>query len=423
LDHGCQERDWPDGHPFPADNTRKPSGFKRRTETAPYRLLLPDFYPLINQIAKVLIREWMTPPERWDDEDSDERGIPSWLSHWAHRQAAWAITKRVHEQWKRLLADADPTILTIQNKVFSASFGYDLGPQRERVILQEELYREKFLVKDLLTFRAAGIVAAWVTSVAEMAEWRKCFCPPEVRPYTALNKTLNALPGGVPPYLLARLHRFILPRPITNRLELITTILADGKNNFSVFAFAHQHEIAQAMQKVGRFLHRDLSHRRRRDVKAVVQFLSDFPERHPGRIVGLADKAIRWHRDCQDEIIQNSISRIGNDTLLAKPPIPLPDLPGVKFLATVGDVCEEAELMKHCIASYIRRASNGQCYLFHVDHDNEAASVEVSAEGYVMQSQGPGNKPNRCSAWATKLLSPWAKRLRNGPGAGHFQGE
>jgi hypothetical protein len=330
------------------------------------------------------------------------------LADWLPKQTGRAIASQVWEQWARLLSGAEPTVLRVQKAVFSANWGYDVG---KSVIMQEELYREKFIVKDILAFRGAQIAACF-GSLDEMRNWRALFCPPEVRPYKALNKTLNALPGGVTTRLLYRLRSFVLPRAITNRLELITTLSAEGQNNFDVFAHATAAEIVEAMLRVGRFLHRDFNPRRLRDVREVVGFLYDFPERHEGRIVGLADKSIRWHRDCQEEEIRKSLRELGRDALVSRPPIPVPAFPGVRFLETVGDVCNEGMSMGHCIASYAKKAYYGQCYLFHVEYERDAASVEVSPEGVVLQSQGPGNKPNRATEWGKVVLSQWAKGLR-----------
>src|SRR5262249_44142676 len=150
--------------------------------------------------------------------------------------------------------------------------------------------------------------------------------------------------GGVPARLLTELRKFVMPRPITNRLELLATLLAAGRSrHFKVFAFASAKDIAEAMRRVSRSLHEELRPRRWREVGSVVQYLHDFPETHNGTIVGLTDKAIRWHRDCQHEVIKKVICELGESTPLAKPSVPLPDVAGVRFLATVGDVCNEAE--------------------------------------------------------------------------------
>ena len=63
--------------------------------------------------------------------------------------------------------------------------------------------------------------------------------------------------------------------------------------------------------------------------------------------------------------------------------------------------------MRHCVAAYAQRAAAGQCYLFHVDHAGQEATVEVSPFGRVAQSCGPDNCSNDATAWGLKVLGMW----------------
>jgi hypothetical protein len=382
------------------------------------RFLLCDRYGLVSAIADCLMSEWIPPFKTWGAGDVDmcdlEYDPRAWLPEWLVTQTSRAIAKRVSAQAIRLLADANPTIMQIHRAVFSATFGYNIN----EVIMEEELYKDKYLVKDLESYRAAQIAAGFVKSLQELVEWRSLFRPPDAAPYKALNKTLNNLPAGVPARLLFALSSFILPRPVTNRCELIATISAHNTIHFNVFAHATSGEIGESMRKVGRYLHYDFNPRRWREIRGAVKYVCDFPEPHNGRLGGLTDKAIRWHRDGQARIIQNAVSQLGHDTPLARPPIPLPKVAGVRFLETVGDVCSEAEEMGHCIASYAKRAVQGECYLFHVEYGQDTASVEVSPNGSVRQSQGPQNQQNEATKLGSQVLSRWGKQLRRLPEAG-----
>ncbi len=234
------------------------------------------------------------------------------------------------------------------------------------------------------------------------------------------------LPGGVPAALLCDLRKIILPRPICNRWELITTILAGARtaDNFSVFAHATAAVIKEAMQRVSISLQREwarwsptprenLSPRRTRDVRTAVHYLLDYPEDHHGKIVGLAEKAIRWHGvEGRPMEARNSVTRFGTDRRLMKPPIPLPEIEGVRFLATVADAVSEGEQMEHCIASYSESAVEGRCYLFHVEYQGENASVEVSSSGKVIQARGPRNCYNKATRWAAQILGQWGRGFR-----------
>jgi hypothetical protein len=90
----------------------------------------------------------------------------------------------------------------------------------------------------------------------------------------------------------------------------------------------------------------------------------------------------------------------------------------VRFLDTVGAICAEAERMQHCVATYVDLAVGGNCYLFHVEHKGEEATVEVGCEGAVRQAQGPRNQRIRAARWGKRVLEYWAAGFPPGL-AGH----
>ena len=62
-------------------------------------------------------------------------------------------------------------------------------------------------------------------------------------------------------------------------------------------------------------------------------------------------------------------------------PVPLPTDPHVRFLSRVSE-------MDHCVGSriYIEKAVNGSCYIFHLDYQDQTATVEVDRWGHVVQA-------------------------------------
>jgi hypothetical protein len=339
---------------------------------------------------------------------------PTALRHWALRRTAWAIGNRVYDQWKRLLSIVDPTVLEVNKAVFSTTFGYGLAG----VLLDPDLYDQKCIVSDVLKYRAAAMAAKLCDrlgftdqAVEKLQNWRSLYVPEGYRPYTSLNKTLMNLPGGVPLKALERLRGLVLPRPIYDRLELLATLSATGglADNFKAIAFADADRIKTAMQRVSQHLRRSLSPRRWRDVETAIQFMLDFPEKHNGNIVGLADKSIRWHRDNRQEAAWEGVESLGEDRALARPPVGLPDEHGVQLLETVGDLVHESRRMESCISAYAERAVHGWCFLFHVEHNGEAASVEVDRWGRVRQSLGPRNTCNSASKWGKQRLARWGR--------------
>jgi hypothetical protein len=377
-------------------------------------------------VAETLMRPWNPPLRDRDGPDENDHHLDK-LKEWAVHKTAKAINKSVHVEWQRLLAQVDPTVLAVHRKVFSATWNCRRAP----LISDDALYKEQYVVKDILSYRAAAVAAllcevigpANETPIERMQHWRDLFAPAGMGTYHALNATLMNLPGGIPAGVLHELRSVILPRPIHNRLELITTILAGARtaDNFPVFAHATAGEIKEAMRRVSislqrRWVHATpepeelLSPRRNRDVRTAVQYLLDYPEDHHGRLLGLAEKAIRWHgAEGRQMEARKSVKRFGMDRQLTKPPIPLPKEEGIRFLATVADAVSEGEQMEHCIASYCEDAVEGRRYLFGADHEGERASVEVSPSGKVVQARGPRNCYNKAAQWAAQVLGKWGR--------------
>jgi hypothetical protein len=376
---------------------------------------------------------------------------------WREQTTGRRIGKALHAQWKRLLAQADPSVVAVQRAVFAATFS---APS---LLHDRALYHDPWVVRDIVTYRAAASAVALLaprepahledypfdlprtldetelpaylalrrsqlaqeTEAAEPPEdallerlrnWRNLFSP-SGQAYPSLNKTLDRLPR-IPTRLLGQLNRVRLERPITRRLELLLLLshvaTAYGpmwQRHLHLYMHARAEQIAEAMRRVDAHTHNDLRLARSHDMQVLVQFLNDYPEPHRGTIVGLADKSIVWHRHAQAHVQSQTVLALGGDSQTARPPIPLPEDGHISFLATVGAVVAEGAAMGHCIASYARQAVVGQCYLFHVEYAGEQASVEVGMDGRVRQSFGPRNQRNAASAWAEQALKEWGRAI------------
>src|SRR5262249_9237171 len=133
---------------------------------------------------------------------------------------------------------------------------------------------------------------------------------------------------------------------------------------------------------------------------------------HRGNIVGLARKSIRWHQHEQGRVMAATLRTLGPERPAALPPIALPVHPGIRFLATVKEICKEGAAMQHCIATYAGTAARGKCFLFHVEHAGRSASVAVDQEGTVREANGPRNEWNAAVQWGRRVLGRWGKALR-----------
>ena len=362
---------------------------------------------------------------------------------------ARTIKTDVGLQRLRLLAQVDPAVHQIQ------LIALRIAGRVPSLAQQAALYRERYVLNDVLRYRAAAIALAYLQSdlwrplvrveqaaenlsssgmaevseppVAElldaMAHWRGLFSP-DGRPYRSLNRTLMNLPPDVPPELVCQLSRIRLERPLVNWLELTTLMLyvstanaappEAGLNRFRIFHHATAAEIADAIRRIGTCTNRELHPRRPDDLRFAIRYLCDYPEPYHGTLGGLVDRVIRWHRRAHErQRLEEFVAWMGGpDRPTARPPIPLPAVPGVTFLATVGEVVEEGARMKHCIATHAPEAIKGRCFLFHVDYQGERASVEVSPEGEITDAEGPRNTKNAAVEWATVQLRGWGASPR-----------
>jgi hypothetical protein len=405
---------------------------------------------LVKFLAEGLLRTWQPPADR---------PVPMWpIKDWVIDRAAKAIGKRVHVQWKRLLAKADPEILAVHRAIFAATLGW------AKLALDEELYKHPFLVRDIINYRAAAVavsdadelmssdfrerllnsspeaealrrkadelglklspcIGAGRTRETEplddLHNWQALFSSTG-QPYRSLSKTLMSLPP-ISHRAVCWLNEVKLDRPVTDGLELLALILSATKRicqtprHVHIFQHATSGEIREAIRRVAAHTHNNLSPRRMIDLGFVVRFLNDFPDSHNGRLLGLTHKAIRWHRDKQRGEIDRVLAEHPASELLASPPIALPAQPEIRFLGTVGAVCEEAERMKHCVANYVSNALRGGCFLFHVSINGQEATAQVSQNGHVQQSAGPGNERNQAAAWARRALRRWANGFPSVP--------
>jgi hypothetical protein len=411
-----------------------------------------NFGKLLEFVARGLLRDWQ-PADGWFGARA-----------WAQQQTARAIARRLREHWLRLVGLADPVVRDVQRAIFAATFG------DAPLAAEPGLYRMPFLVRDILNFPACAVAVRNAYTLARDLPARRLLnapCAVELRQlaaamgvpltlnavpeeepdaatqlerlgdwkalfsdvgegYRSLNRTLMNLPGRVPHRLVCNLRKLHLERPLEHRLELLVVtqyagLRADRESagvpradHTRLLQHAKASQVREALARVSRHLRQPLDPRRAADVKQLVQLLADYPEEHAGNLVGLTDRAIGWHRDRHEEHMEAMRQHYGADTPTSAPPIALPEVPGVTFLDTVGAVCAEAERMRHCVASYIDLAVQGNCYLFHVSYQGEDATVEVGCEGKVRQSQGPRNQRNRAAAWGKRQLNRWAKGLPPG---------
>lgn len=369
-----------------------------------------------------------------------------------------AIGSELHRRLDLLLADVDRDILAVQER--SLAFTSRVVPLAE----DPALYRHLHLVSDILRYEPAAIAFTHYDSelwphflktrllspedrghqrsdwewaalvppvgdsfpaeavVANLCNWRGLFSPDGMS-YRSLDRTLMNLPPGIPPKLLCQLRCVRLERPIRSRVKLLALLvclahriqlLAPGHGS-PMLQRSTQAEIRRALKHIGDATQRSLREDSEDDLVFALKYLADYPEPHFGRLGGLADKAIRWHRDAPLREAEQTIAALGGPEQATElPPIPLPDDPGITFLDTVGALLHEGRRMSHCIASRARAAVAGECFLFHIEYGGEQASAEVGRNGELRDCVGPWNGYNIAADWAHQKLSAWAAALPRG---------
>ena len=259
------------------------------------RVELIKYSNLMQKISQSLFSEWESPKNK-------SGFIPKWILNSCQN----GIGKRVYEQWKRLLDRCDQKIVNIQRKVFSVH-----GHLPDQMQYFPGFYKHKYLTNDLLSLRSGCASVIYASIHNNNVEYYVKYPYKEIKPeewmkiysnkkyvYPALGQTLNNLPGGISVKNLYRLSDFLLKRPLLSRLELSLNI-ANIRNvslNFDVFHFATPQDIKLAAKRVGDHLRNKINLRKFSGIVQLTNFLTDYPDNHNGRLPGLAEKSIRWHR-------------------------------------------------------------------------------------------------------------------------------
>lgn len=349
----------------------------------------------------------------------------SGLSGWVHKKVRTALAARISRQRNRLRGLVGEASALCQQTMFSAIRG--ASPEVISSRLYKEIMQDTHLRQDLQTYRAFSVAVyhliqenlfapQWSTALGRLHSWRSLFAF-EGRPYKNLNRTLDHLPGGIPPGMLLNLQAVKLERTIRERSELLLILkmaepamIYDSADlrNMKVYLHATADDIRRSLRLLSEHWRRPLSFRGSSDLLEMAGFLRDFPEKHSGGLVGLTEKSIQWHRQFREEQLRQQLTTL-KDRPTALPPIGLPDAPGIRFLSSSRSIMEEAVEMEHCVANYLSTAVAGDCYLFHVDYKGRKATVEMAPTGSVQQSFGPRNSVNEACNYGARVLQKWGK--------------
>lgn len=364
------------------------------------RVGLPHYYRLIDEIAGHLNYNWKSKKDaHWD------------IYGWRKKKVGRMFGKFVHGEWLRLLEQADPLALQVQKRVFGQTFHIP------HILFEPEIYNEKYIISDLFNYRAAchalQMLTYYSNQLGNMRDWLGFLADSPAK-----RRTLMNLPGNIPTWIVEHITNTYLYQTVTERLPLILSLASSfqpGQLHDPILQRATTAQVKEGFRRWARTTHEPEGIRKVSAIHRYAIFLNDYPDHHNGNLIGLTDKAIRWHRDIElrrNEMQLAQLERAGK-IVMAKPPLPLPELPEIKFLETARDLMEEGERMGHCVAAYADQAAKGRSFLFHVERNGVGATVEVKSDGFVSQAYGPHNRENGAARWGKRVLSEWAKEFRH----------
>jgi hypothetical protein len=347
----------------------------------------------------------------------------------------------------------------------------------------DHLWREPRVAHDIMAYSAASIAAASIDTLLShpsaengleaMRSWPALFSP-DGAAGRSLRRTLMNLPRGIPPAVVVRLKALPLQRPLTRILEFMVTVIASTRwsketgrpslmppsANRRILVNATEGELAAVwhdMRTVG--VLPPCSRISIPLVRKMAWYLIAYPKPYSGRVMGLWRRSLAWHRarlaqspagrvrprtragmTPQDEAADRHAHghvwtwllgagtdeipqgvELSNSTRVARPAWTLPAYPGMTFLETVGAIREEGDWMCHCVGlpAYLTLAMAGHCHFFHVEHQGEHATIQLSRDGSIISIKGPRNAQNEACTWARNALILWRQSLPAGhEGAG-----
>jgi len=430
-----------------------------------------DYYALKKLFVDEMFYIW-TQKNKEKIEKTRFKVVNKKLKAWIESKYERGLTFVLYPLWKEITPKFEPEVYGIFKK-----FMVVRGPKAQfpKIFYNNKLYENKGLIKDILTYNAIHFcldearvvedeelkdygkiiftnnnVFRYSNHRCETENWRILFSDCN-HTYKALNKTLNEMPRGIQVELVHNLRKIHLREPINDRVKLAAVGYGLAINTNRPHVDCLLRSSPQQIRKAFKLFKKNYEkvHKRKmpqtlrgcRGIANLINYAFDYDGTHEGEIVGLLEKAHRWHQDAElrlemqrqrwaIEAEERRLQRAANEVLWAEqaearrkqeeedrkkptkaPPIPLPDREEIRFLDTVESVFQEGMDMGHCISSYAKRAMEGDCYLFHVEVHGEKASTMIDKDGKLVQSYGPRNCVNKASEWGGNVLGLWGKKL------------
>jgi hypothetical protein len=375
-----------------------------------------SYCDLLRDAVKQSLHNW-SPPKTGKiakiKSEYQDNVIDKWKTQSLTQKYVKILSKSFHEIWLKMLANADNEMLALDKGLFRAK-----GPKADFGDF-EKLYsnikENKFALKDATNYIPACLF--YLTNkcydnnhrpqfINHDEDW-KAFYSLDNKQYGHLNKTLMNIKYPVRFDILLKLRELRLPRPVLSRTELYSLILSVSRFK-NIVVKSDKNEILKAVRYFNQINQRDVKCNSFNQFNQFWIDINDYPENYYGTIKGLVKRSHEWHeRQLRDGIVR-SAKRNGYYTgqKLAIPPFSLEKLDKkIKFLDTVGKLCDEGIKLGHCVGTYSDRAVRGRSFIFSIEYQKELATLELVANPWVVnQCRGPRNRPNKASKWAEKYF-------------------
>jgi hypothetical protein len=361
---------------------------------------------LVHAISRII-------SEAWEAREGHYRQ-QSMIKEWQKTQTAKAIASSLkgwyHEERKR----ADPTILNIQMSAYRS-----LGPNAAMVWTPLDLDmpdREKeMIIRDYIRYPFFVKWSQGSHSIESLLDWRNLSAY-NGKAYKAHNLSIDNWPGGLPSHTTGWLSQVKLDEPVTKRLQAIAiaALLSNhAGNSMPTHLLTNVDHIRKAIAIHDRYNHVSTNIRKYGECLGALTWVFDVPfrEKETRHIHKLAEDSRDYHQDLrQQDLLADEIAikrRLQKIALWTNTPydedVHLPQLDSMPIrkgviiepIAVNSRLQVEQLNMGHCVGTYLSKCLSGRSFIFHVEHEDEQATIEVDAEGHVMQVHGPRNQDNR----------------------------
>jgi hypothetical protein len=209
---------------------------------------------------------------------------------------------------------------------------------------------------------------------------------------------------------------------MTDSLEVITQAYAaeyyhlKGRPINQAWLGAKRDQIERAMGRVSEYLraeaNRYLSCDDPSHIEAFVAIVADYePSGFAGSLVGLADRSLKNIKREKAQRRRQLIEKFGRDTKLQAPLFGFPNVEGITFISTVGELEREGEGMGNCVVDFTEEAIKGEYYFFHIEKRGQHATARIARDGRILDIDGKGHKENYASTWGAFVFLDWGARI------------